>query len=376
MASFTMNTKELQSLTVKASKCASNSKYNALTSLLNVVLEDGTISLTTTDSNNFFTVRKKDVSGDNLSFTVNVNLFTRLIAKMSSENIRVNVTSDMISITGNGTYKIPIQLDVDGSEIKYPKHEINNPEFSGEVKTSVLKAISQYNKPSLATTLEKPFLTRYMCVEDCVISGDEYNICRLNLNTFGTDVLISPVVIDLLCMSDEEDIDFKIYENNILFETDSMKLFAMLADGADEYPVDRIKSITTEIEYPSDCVLPKTALINAIDRLSLFIDDDDQNGLYMTFTKDGVKLESMKNSGIESVSYQGSNNFKDFTCCVGVESFRKQLVSRAGESVHIYYGDEATLTIKEGNIIQVISLQEDPRSTDEVEDNAEDENII
>ena len=360
MSSFMVNTKVLQSLINKASKGASNSKYNALTSLAHVSLESGTLSITTTDSDNFFTVRASDICGENVSFTLNVDVFCKLISKMSCEQIKLSKKDDYISVSGNGTYKIPIQLDVDGSEIKYPTHEINNPEYSGTVKTSVLKTVVQYNKPSLALTMEKPYLTRYMCVEDCVISGDEYNICRTNVPTFGTKVLISPQVMDLLCMCVDEDIEYKIYQNNAIFETPTMKLFAVLSDGVEEYPVDLIKGIT-EAEYPSDCVIPKTTMINVIDRLSIFINDDDQNGLYMTFTKEGIKMESMKNDGVESVPYQGSNNFKDFTCCVGVDSFRKQLASRSGESVHIYYGDDSTLTIKEGNIIQVISLQEDPR---------------
>lgn len=360
MPSLTIKTSTLQGLMTKAVKGASNSKFNVLTGLLHVVLENGVLTLTTTDSDNYLTIKQKDVTGDNLSFTVNVNTFSKLVFKTSSENIKVSVTNDTISITGNGTYKIPVQLDADGSEIKYPTHEINNPEFSGSVKTSVLKSIAQYNKPSLALTMEKPYLTRYMCTEDCVISGDEYNVCRNNVSTFNTNILISPVVMDLLCMCEEEEISYSIYQNNMLFETPTMKLFSLVSDGSSEYPVDIIKSITDQ-EYVSDCVIPKTTMINVIDRLSIFINDDDQNGLYMTFTKDGIKMESMKNDGVESVPYQGSNNFKDFTCCVGVDSFRKQLVSRSGESVHIYYGDDSTLTIKEGNIIQVISLQEDPR---------------
>ena len=360
MKTMTIKTETLQTLMAKAVKGASNSRFNVLTSLVHVVLENGTLYITTTDSDNYLTLIQKDVTGEDVSFTLNVNTFSKLISKTSSENIKISVSDDSISVTGNGTYKIPIQLDVDGSEIKYPTHEINSPEISGTVKSSVLKTIVQYNKPSLALTMEKPYLTRYMCAKDCVISGDEYNICQNNVPTFNVDTLVSSIVMDLLCMVEEEEISYKIYQNNIIFETPTMKLFAILPDGKDDYPVSVIKDITSA-EYPSDCIISKNTMINVIDRLSIFINDDDQNGLYMTFTKDGIKMESMKNDAVESVPYQGSNNFKDFTCCVGVDSFRKQLMSRSGESVHIYYGDDSTLTLKEGNIIQVISLQEDPR---------------
>lgn len=360
MGSFTIKTSVFQTLMSKAVKGASNSKFNTLTNLMNIVLQGGILSITTTDSDNYLTVLERDVTGDDMNFVVNVDTFSKLISKTSSENIKVSVSDDTISVTGNGTYKLPIQLDVDGSEIKYPSHDINNPEFSGTVKTAVIRSIVQYNKPSLALTMEKPYLTRYMCVEDCVISGDEYNICQNNVKTFGQSVLVAPIIMELLCMCDDEDISYKIYQNNVMFETDKLKLFAILSEGSDQYPVDLIKQITSNV-YDSDCVLSKSALISIIDRLSLFINDDDQNGLYMTFTKDGVKLESMKGNAIETVPYQGSNNFKDYTCCIGVDAFRKQLASRSGESVHVFYGDPSTITLKDGNIIQVISLQEDPR---------------
>ena len=365
MPTLTIKTSTLQNMMSKAVKGASNNKFNVLTSLMNVVLENGTLKLTTTDTDNYLTVKQSGVAGDNMSFTVNVETFSKLVFKTSVEDIKITATDDNISVTGNGTYKIPIQLDVDGSPINYPDHVINNPDITGSVKTAVIKTIVQYNKPSLSITMEKPYLTKYMCVEDCVISGDEYNVCRNTVETFNTELLISPIVMDLLCMCEEENIKYSIYENNVLFETDTMKLFASVPnEGIDEYPVDKIKMIC-DSTYTSDCVLPKTSLINVIDRLSLFINDDDQNGLYMTFTTNGVKIESMKNDAIETIAYQGSNNFKDYTCCVGVDSLRKQLVARSGESVHIYYGDPSTLTIKEGNITQVLSLLNDPRFDDE-----------
>jgi len=357
---FTINTQVLQTAINKAIKGAGNSKFSAITSLMNFVVDSGNFSITTTDSNNYFTVTDKILNGDPVTFTVNVDTFSKLIMKTSVENIKIDVTDSFISVTGNGTYKIPIQLDVDGTPIKYPVHEINNPEYSGTIKTSVIKTLILHNKPSLALTLEAPYLVNYLCLKNRVISADTFNICITQLPTFDKDVLIPPNVFELLSMTSEEDITYKIYQNNILFKTEKMKLFAVLPEGIEEYPVSTIDAIL-EREYGSDCILPKTALLNIIDRLSLFISDNDQNGLYMTFTQAGVKVESAHDDGIETVPYQGSNNFKDFTCFVGVESLKKQLNARVGETVHLYYGEPSTFRIEEDNVIQIISLLDDPR---------------
>ena len=364
MSSFTIKTATLQTMVNKVIRGASNSQFSAITSLINVVLENNVLSMTTTDSDNYLTISEQVTSAETLNFTVGVDMFSKLVTKTSTENITIKITDDMISFTGNGTYKIPIQLDVDGSPIKYPTHEINNPEETGTIKTSVIKNIILHNKPSLALTLEAPYLVGYLCNVDNVISADTFNICVNKVKTFNKCVLVRPIVFELLSMSSEEDISYKMYQNTVLFETPTMKLFAVLMDGVDDYPVDAIMSYC-ETEYPSSCVLPKTAILNVIDRLSLFIRDDEQNGLYMTFTDKGVKLEAMNTSAVESVSYQGSTNFKDYSCCIGVESFKKQLSARVGESVNVYYGDDSTVTIKEDTVTQIISLLDDPRVASE-----------
>ena len=363
MSSFVVNTSVLKSIVVKASKGASNNKFSAITSLMNVVVSKGKISVTTTDSNNYLTISDSIVSGEETSFTVSVDTFSKLVAKTSVDQIKIKVDDDVISFTGNGTYKLPIQLDVDGTAIKYPVHEINNPEVSGTIKTSYVKNIIFHNKPSLATTMEAPYLTGYLCSNKNTISADSYNICLNEIPMFDKKVLIQPIIFEILSMSADEEIGYKIYGRNILFETNGMKYFTVTMDDVDDYPDETIINICNS-EYTSNCTLPKTAVINVIDRLSLFIKDNDINGIYMTFNKNGVSFESITGSGIETIPYQGSNNFSEYTCCIGVDALKKQIAAHSGESVSIYYGSDNSIAIKDDNITQVISLMDDPRTTE------------
>ena len=375
MGSFTSKTSDLQALITKVIKGAGNSKFNTLTSLINVEVSGGVIKMTTTDSNNYFTVCGTVNSTEDMSFTVLVDKFSKLITKMTTENITVRVTDDVISITGNGTYKIPIQLDVDGTAIKYPKHEINNPEETGSIKSAVIKSIIIHNKPSLAVTMNNPCLTGYLCSPEGVFSGDNYNICVNKVKTFNRTFLVPPIVFDLLSMSTEEEISYKTFGNTVIFETPTMKLYAVMMDGAEVYPKDTIIEVAST-EYPSTCTIPKTTILNILDRLSLFIDDEDEFGVFFTFTKDGIKVESERQAGIESISYQGSENFKDFTCFVSVDSFKRQLNARTEESIKVHYGDPDSFAIKDEVITQISSLLDDPRnsSEDELDTDVESEN--
>lgn len=364
MSQFAVSTKVLQGIVNKAIKAASNSKFSAITSLMNVVVENGKISITTTDCNNYLTISDSIISGEETTFTVGVDLFSKLVSKTSVENIKITVSDDEISFQGNGTYKIPIQLDVDGSPIKYPKHEINNPDYAGTIKNSVIKNIIFHNKPSLAVTMEAPYLTGYLCNVHNVISADTFNICSNELSTFAQNLLVPPIVFELLSMSSEEDINYKVLDKSVIFETTNMKLYSVMQDGIEDYPVDAITGLC-DAEYTSNCVLPKTALLSIIDRLSIFIGDNDQNGLYFTFTEKGITIESTNGNGVETLPYQGSENFKNYSCCIGVEALRKQISAHLGESINMYYGNEKMIMIRDENVTQIISLLDDPRTMGE-----------
>ena len=364
MSYFVVSTKTLQQMVNKAIKGAGNSKFSAITSLINVVVASNKISVTTTDCNNYLTITDSISSGEDTSFTVGVDLFSKLVSKTSVENIKITVSENEISFTGNGTYKIPIQLDVDGSPIKYPNHEINSPDYTGTIKTSIIKNIIFHNKPSLAVTMEAPYLTGYFCNTDNVISADSFNICSNEVPTFTTGILVPPIVFELLSMSSEEDIEYKISGSNVLFKNTNMKLYSTMLDGLAEYPVEAINGLLAT-EYTSNCVLPKTSLLSVIDRLSIFINDNDQNGLYFNFNNNGVTIESMNGNGIETVPYQGSNNFKQYSCCIGVEALKKQISSHTGEAINIYYGNDRMIMIKDEKVTQIISLLDDPRVSGE-----------
>lgn len=360
MSYFVVDTNILKSAVNKAVKGASNSKFSAITSLMNVVVSGGKFSLTTTDCNNYLTITDSILFGEDVTFTVGVDLFSKLVQKTSADKIKISVSENEISFTGNGTYKIPIQLDVDVSPIKYPNHEINSPDYTGTIKTSIIKNIIFHNKPSLAVTMEAPYLTGYLCLPDKVISADSFNICSNEVITFKNKTLVLPIVFELLSMSSEEDIEYKVSDNNILFENSNMKLYSTMLDGVNDYPIDAISGLLN-VEYTSDCVLPKTALLSVIDRLSIFINDNDQNGLYFNFTNNGVTVESIVGNAIETVPYQGSNNFKEFSCCIGIDALKRQISSHSGEAIKLHYGDDRMIMIEDDNIIQIISLLDDPR---------------
>lgn len=361
-----LKTSTMHEMVTKVTKGATNNKMIPLTGLLSIVLNSGSLRMTTTDAVNFFTIMEAPVEGEDFAVVVKVDLFSKLVSKTTSDFITLELDGNTLKFTGNGTYKIDLPLDEEGRLIKFPECSLGEGEHEkGLIKLSTVKSAILSNKPALATTMEAPYLTGYYCTPDSIISADRLNICVNTVKTFPKNVLISSIVFDLLAMSDSEDIsyEFNFDKDQVLFTTPKMCLMAKLMKGVEEYPVEPIQGFM-ECEFPSSCVLPKTFLVNVLDRLSLFISDFDVNGVYLTFTTDGLRIASTKHTASELIPYQSSNNFTPFTCLACVDSFKKQIQARSGETVTLYYGIPDVIKLVDNNVVQILALLEDDRVED------------
>lgn len=345
----------LQDMVNKASKGSTNNKMIPLTSLMSIVAENGKVSITTSDAVNFFTLSEVADVAEPFSVVVKVELFSKLVAKTTSDYITLELTGTSLSFTGNGTYKIELPLDEEGGLITFPSTTFTGDSQKGTLKLSTVKSIILSNKPALATSMDEPALTGYYCSTGKVISADSFNICINKLETFPQNVLIAPIIFDLLSISDAEDINYEYTPDVIVFTTPKMRLYARTMKGIESYPAEAVESLTQN-PFPSNCTLPKTAFVNVLDRLSLFIADFDVNGVYLNFTNEGVKVSSTRATATELIPYQGSENFSPYTCLVQVDALKKQISARTGELVNLHYGVDGAIKIVDNNITQIIAL--------------------
>lgn len=365
MSSFSVETAVMKSMVSKAVKGAGNNPKQPMTELIYVEVEDGTLRLTTTDLNNYLTISNAVDSEDNFNFVVKIDKFSKLIAKQTVDTITISEEDDIVQIRGNGTYTLTVFSDGDGSKIKFPKHEINMPECEGSISVNTIRDIVLHNKSSLAVgadAIDRPDLSGYFCTDGEVISGNGFNVCVNKISTFDVDALVPAVMFDLILMCKEDSIHYKIFEGRIIFETPTFKLYGVLMSEDDmaRFPLDRIHAVC-ESGCPSECVVSKTTMLNVIDRLSLFIGQLDQNGMYLTFRENDILAESVTGSGTEIIPYQGIKNFKPFTCFANVDALKHQFIAREGESVKFSFGNESLVRTDEDNVILISSLLEDRR---------------
>lgn len=354
-----LKTSELQDAVTRVYKGVGNNKLIPLTSLINIMVSENTLLLTSTDSVNYFTVKVDNVESEDFEVSVNADMFTKLVQKMTSETISVEALDSYLMVVGNGKYKIDLLLDETGHPVKFPSKDSGDAVREGEFPTATIRNIIMQGKASLAVSNDVPCLTNYYCGET-ILATDRYKICQIKTSLFEKPQLISPAVMDLLSAFSSDNI--KYYEGKDSFSFDSEKefLYAPFVEGVEKMPVEAINTLIDH-EINSMCKLPKAPLMAILDRLSLFVSPYDKNGIYLTFSDGKLSITSKKSNGSEVIEFISSANFADYTCCIDIEMFRSQVNTIVGDTVELYFGAEVAVKMLDGDVTKVVALMEDDR---------------
>ena len=354
-----LKTLKLQEMVSKAVKGASNNKMIPITSLMAIALKDGTLTLTTTDATNTLKVMAKDIEGDEFYIVVQADIFSKLVAKITTETITLTLKENSLEVKGNGTYHIELPLDEEGQLIKFPEYQFDTKVEKSEINLSTVKTLLNANKAALAQTMEIPCLTGYY-FDDKVITTDTFKVCSNDIKVFDRKTLLPAEMVELLALMDDEKIDVQQDGNKLLFSSENVTVYGTELDGIEDYPAEAIDAYL-ETEFSSVCKLPKSALLNVLDRLMLFVSSYDKNGVYLTFTQEGVIFSSKRSNGTELIKYQDSKDFKPYTCTADIELLESQISAQDGEVVELWYGHEKAVKMTFGKITQIVALLEDDR---------------
>jgi len=354
--SLTVKTVEFQEMVARACKGSTQNKLIPLTSLMKIEVKDNILYLVTTNMSDYLYIKKK-VEAEDFYAVVQTEQFSKLISRMTSENITLSLDNAILNVKGNGNYKIELLMDETGDLIKYPD-PVKGIKFEGEasatINLSTIKTILTTNKAALATTLEVPVYTGYY-VGDKVISTDTYKICGLNVKLFDTPAMVSPETMNLLDVMTAETITVDFAGDIMLFTTEDCILYSHKMEGVEEFAIEPISNLLNET-FESTCKVNRNSMISTLDRIALFVGPYDNKSITLTFTETGIDISSKKSDGVESVKYVESNNAKPFTCNIDIIMFIQQLKANTAESVEIQYGNEATIKMVDGNITQIVAL--------------------
>lgn len=355
-----LKTVKLQEMVSRAVKGCGNNKMIPITSLLAIRLSNHKLSLITTDAINYMYIEEDKVDGMDFYVVVQADMFSKLISRMTSEHVTLDIQDNNLCVEGNGKYKIELPLNEEGNLIKFPDPIASV--FTESVQTvqlSTIKLLLEVNKAALAQSLDVPCYTGYY-MGDNVVTTDTYKMCGTAIKIFDTPVLLSASMMDALDVMTDETIQVIRDGDTLVFTTPDCKIYGKALEGIDDFQIDAINGLLGE-EFESNCTINKSDILQVLDRLALFVSPYDKNGIYLTFTQQGVMLSSKKSSGTELVPYRESANFMDFTCCIDIEMLRSQIKAHSADSIKIYYGKENAIKIVDANVTQIIALEVDDR---------------
>ena len=299
------------------------------------------------------------VDGDVFYAVVPVDVFSKLIARMTCENVTLTVHPEIkiLEVKGNGNYKIELPLDENGQLIKYP-----NPYKEGEnsdikLNLSTVKVILDTLKSALATTLENPCYTGYYA-GDSVIATDTFKIANMDISLFDTPVLVSAELMNLLSVITDENIYVSIDGDVLQFSTSNCRIYGRAMEGIEDFAVEPITALV-DTEMDSVCSLNKVQLLQVLDRLSLFVGPYDKNAVRFTFTREGLEVSSKASSSVEMIPYISSKDFREFTCMIDVQMITQEVKAIQADVIEMYYGEDNAVIMKDGNITIVVALLED-----------------
>lgn len=369
---FTIKTAIFQNMVNRAVKGAGKNNLLPLTTLIAIENHEGTLTLTTTDGNNILQIIEQNIGGDDFYAVVAVDLFSKLIAKISSEHVTLDIPGDYVSIKGNGSYKVPLPPDEEGEPIIFPLFSFDTTVPESEVNLSTIKNVLAVNKAATAKTMEEPCYTGYY-FGDAVITTDRIVICHNDMQVFEDDRLLPYELVQLLGVMQTEKIKVQIDGSAMLFTTDDCVIYGkkMSSDDQDSFMYTALKDLIST-EYPSTCSIIKSAVLDALDRVSLFIGPYDNDTVILTFTKTQMTMESKAGTGYEVIDLKENKKAKPFTCNIDSEMLKFQLQSHEGEVVEFYYGNPDMFQLKQGNVTQIISLLDDEGFEEEAGDDGEE----
>lgn len=356
---ITLKTETLQNLVNKAVKGMSDNKMLPITEMIGINISGNKLSLVTTDGRNKVEVLDtiENSSNEELGIAVKGADFSKLVQKTTSQNITLTVEDNKLEVKGNGNYTFPLLTDEDGELVKLVSIVPEGVDIQ-EVNVADLKNSYLLNKESVATTMETPAYTGFYYDENGSITTNSMKISYVKSKTLTNPVLLYASFVELFALLEDEKAQVIQNNSDIYVKTNTVILKGSKMDELSEFPVSNIKPFL-EQDMEHKVRVNKQALLDLLERISIFVKPYDKNGIRIDFTSKGMAIWTIKGDSNEVLPYSGSDNVVDHTVKVDVTNFKALVSSNPEEEVTIHYGSPVALKMTFGNTIQIISLQDD-----------------
>lgn len=360
LTKVTVPTVVLRDLVSRAVKGSTNVDLIPWSSVMQIKAEGGKLYAKTTDNVNYLTTFS-EVACDDFEILVQSKIFSQTVSKLTSVDTTFIIEGNKVTVEANGKYNISLVVDVDGSTAQFPSVEVTPIGGSFHLKPEEVKSILSLNKSCKAEKTEVPAIVReYYADASRVVTTNYYKACSNPIKLTDSPVGISSNVMDLVSnVVDDSGVDVYQDSEHIVFESTVGKLVGKKVSQTDlaEYPAQDLISLI-DSNLPSAVLMNRTMLIQAVDRMCLFIDAYKQNKLSLTFTPDGLNLYSEETDSSELVRYISVSTpiTENVSFSVDGVFLKSELSACDKEDLTVRFSNEVGLQIVCGEVTLMLGL--------------------
>lgn len=292
------------------------------TESLELKCEDNEFTLSFTNKEFYVKIVTAVDQPDNFRVIVEAKKFLSLVAKTTSETITLKYVDKenekYLSMKGNGNYKFPVALNaITGEMGTVPVIGIDNVVNEFTIPNTVLQSILKYNA-KIFTTGESLGRFPYLYVDE---KGAITIVNSACINSFTLEqpvaIYLTEKLVKLFKLFKAEDVGFElgydevangIIQQKIRLSEEGLTLCIILTTDkqiTNNFPAEKLRAVADRVS-PHTVVVAKDALVDALDRLSLFKSElkDSANGaIRLVFGIDGVTVEDYTKNNSEVVDY-------------------------------------------------------------------------
>lgn len=338
---FKIDTAKMSYLLSKVAYGVGKKYTHPITECLRLFLDNGCLVLESTNGVNFVSIQESGIEGESGECIVKADTLIKLVEKTTKSELSFSLKETYLEVKGNGTYKVQTVIE------EFPKYEFDASTPQIEVSTDVLKRVFKVNDAAIATELIMPCLTGYN-VGDNVITTDGIKMCINATKIVDERVLITQALADLISKTITADkVTIQKEDNKLLISSDNITIFGTELDGLAEYP--DITGIL-QYDYSRKAVVSKQELLSVLDRLSLFVDQFDNNGVRISFQAEQIDLTDLKQNSQEALEYVDKIFEEQMDVLLNIGFLKDILSVISGDNVTIQYDPQLPLKIEDGQV--------------------------
>lgn len=352
----TFNTERLKKLVSYAVRGVGANKLLELSTYIGIRVDGNVLYLNTTDGTNYLCV-SDTVDMDNFDVTVDADLFAKLVSKVNSNTVDIDVSDNSLIVTGEGKYTLPIIPDENGNSLSFPDKFPEITEEIGLLEPTDLSVILSSVKASLSGVTGSVYSSYYL--GDIVVSTDRAMMTVYNRKLFDTPLLFNKEIVELVMTGNNVSVSVSS-DNMLILETaidatGTICVCTKLPKNVSDFQVGVVNKFMS-LEVPSFCRVKKAQLLDLLDRLALFVSKFDDGAITLHFTDSYIEVSSLKSDGVERVDYTESKDAVDTIIKINIDRLRGQLRAYCSDTVDIHYGSDMCIKLVDGDVTQIIAL--------------------